>query len=108
MSTTTDLSKFGYREWEMLRDTLDAMIKHGLPSDFENDGVHPMFNMNSGHVFLTNAEYQVAMLNGDKLESFYSCPECGHEGFRDEIGGHNDESGCRDWEANTFDQEAAA
>jgi hypothetical protein len=89
MSTTIDLSKFGYREWEMLRDILDAMIKHGLPSDFENDGVHPMFNIDSGNVFLTNAEYQVAMMNDDKLESFYSCPYCGHEGFVEEMGKDN-------------------
>lgn len=85
MSTTIDLSKFGYREWEILRDTLDAMIKHGLPTDFEFDGVHPMFNMDSGNVFLTNSEYQVAMLNGDKLESFYTCCECGCEGFQEDM-----------------------
>lgn len=83
--TTTDLSKFGWREWHLARQLLDAMIDKGLPNDFENDGVHLMFNMNSGHVFLTNSEFQVAMMNGDKLESFYTCPECGHEGFADEI-----------------------
>ncbi len=100
MTETTDLSKFGYREWEILRDTLDAMIKHGLPKDFENEGVHPMFNMNSGNVFLTNSEYQVAMMNGEKLEMFYMCPECGHEGFKDEIGkdnGHGYADGCAEW-----------
>jgi hypothetical protein len=82
MSTTIDLAKFGFREIEMLRDILDALVKHGLPEDFSGEGVHPMFNMNSGNVFLTNEDCQVAMLDGgDKLESFYSCPECGYEGF---------------------------
>ena len=82
MSVTTDLKDFGYREIEMLRDILDAWVKHGLPEDFNGEGVHPMFNMNSGDVFLTNEEFQVAMLNGgDTLESFYSCSECGYEGF---------------------------
>jgi hypothetical protein len=85
MSTTVDLAKFGFREIEMLRDILDAWVKHGLPEDFSGEGVHPMFNMNSGNVFLTNEEFQVAMMNGDTLESFYSCPECGHEGFAEEM-----------------------
>jgi hypothetical protein len=77
--TTIDLAKFGFREIEMLRDILDAWVKHGLPEDFSGEGVHPMFNMNSGNVFLKNEDYQVAMLDGgDKLESFYSFPECGH------------------------------
>jgi hypothetical protein len=100
MTATTDLSKFGYKEWEELRKIVDAMLDHGLPKDFERDGLHPMFNMNSGNVFLTNSEYQVAMLNGEKLESFYSCPECGHEGFLEEIGkenGHGYADGCWEW-----------
>lgn len=100
MTTTTDLSKFGYRELTLLKELLSAMIEKGLPSDFESDGVHPMFNTNSGNVFLTNDEYQVAMMNGDDLESFYSCPECGHEGFKDEIGkdnGHGFADGCAEW-----------
>lgn len=80
-SITTDLARFGFREIEMLRDLLDSWVKHGLPEDFEQTGVNPMFNMNSGNVFLTNEELQVAMMNGDTLESFYSCPECGYEGF---------------------------
>lgn len=85
MSTTTDLSKFGFREIEMLRDILDAWVKHGLPEDFSGEGVHPMFNLNSGNVFLTNSEFEVCMESDGVLESFYSCPECGHEGFAHEM-----------------------
>lgn len=85
MSTTVDLAKFGFREIEMLRDLLDSWVRHGLPEDFNQEGVHPMFNMNSGNVFLTNEDCQVAMMNGDGLESFYSCPECGFEGFYGEF-----------------------
>lgn len=85
MSTTTDLSKFGQRELKALEFTLKCWREHGLPADFNNDEVHPMMNMNSGCVFLTNSDYQVAMINGQKLESFYSCPECGEEGFKDDI-----------------------
>lgn len=83
--TTTNLSDFGYRESEMLKDLISAMIEQGLPSDFDNNGVVPMMNQNSGKVFLTNSEYQVAMLNGDKLESFYFLSYHGNEGFADEL-----------------------
>ena len=82
--TTTDLSKFGYRELAMAGDLLKA-IKNGLPDDFDDDGITVMFNTHSGYVFLTNSDYQVAMLNDKKLESFYSCPNCGEEGFAEDI-----------------------
>lgn len=80
--TTTDLSKFGYKEWLLARELIDAMIDQGFPEDFENNEVTIMFNRNSGHVFLTNADYQVAMINGNDLESWYTCFNCGHEGFK--------------------------
>jgi hypothetical protein len=80
-ATTTNLSDFCARELNILIELLQAWRDQGLPDDFCHDNVHPMFNMNSGHVFLTNDDYQVCMLNGDKLEMWYSCPNCGHEGF---------------------------
>jgi hypothetical protein len=83
--TTTDLSKFGWRERKMAAELLTASCEQGLPDDFEDDGVTIMMNLNSGNVFLTNEEFQVAMMNGTKLESFYTCPYCGHEGFKDEM-----------------------
>lgn len=85
MTTTTNLADFGNRELGMVRDLLTAMLEQGLPDDFHNDEVVPMFSQSSGYVFLTNSEYQVVMLNGDKLESFYSSPyEC-REGFYDDL-----------------------
>jgi hypothetical protein len=81
MTTTTDLSKFGFREIKMVADLLNAWIQHGLPTDFENNEVVPMMNYQSGAVFLTNSEFQAAMMNGDKLEVFYSSPYEGKEGF---------------------------
>ena len=83
--TTTNLSDFGYRELAMLEDLLKAMREQGLPDDFYDEEVHPMMNQNSGNVFLTNSEYQVAMMNGDKLESFYFLSYHGNEGFLDEL-----------------------
>lgn len=94
--TTTNLAEFGYIELKEVRDLLDAMLNQGLPQDFENHGVHPMMNQNSGNVFLTNSEYQVAMMNGDKLESFYFCPQCGHEGFKDEME-HEGDKDCQEY-----------
>ena len=80
--TTTDLAQFGAREKAMAGDLLLAMSDKGLPLDFYDDQVTVMMNRNSGNVFLTNSDYQVAMLtDAGNLESFYSCPQCGHEGF---------------------------
>ena len=85
MTTTTNLADFGARELAEVRDLLDAMLEQGLPGDFYADQVQPMFDQNSGHVFLTNSDYQVCMLNGDKLESFYCSPHECREGFHDDL-----------------------
>ncbi len=89
---TTDLADFGSRERHMLCDLLNAWNTQGLPDDFDDNEVRAMMNRNSGSVFLTNSEYQVAMLNGDKLESWYNCPNCGHEGFTEDC--KLNEEGC--------------
>lgn len=83
--TTTDISKFGAREREMLIELLTAWNKQGLPDDFYDDKVTAMFNKKSGCVFLTNSEYETAMMNGDTLESFYTTPYDGIEGFKDDL-----------------------
>jgi hypothetical protein len=83
--TTTDLSEFGWRERKMAAELLTASCEQGLPEDFEDDAITIMMNRKSGNVFLTNSEFQVAMMNGEKLESFYSCPQCGHEGFKEDM-----------------------
>jgi hypothetical protein len=93
--TTTDLSKFGHREKRLAATLLTAMCEQGLPDDFEDDGVTVMFNTHSGNVFLTNAEFQVAMMNGEKLESWYYCPNCGHEGFKDDMPHGFDDDECQ-------------
>ena len=82
---TSDLSRFGARERAMLADLLTAWNRDGLPDDFYDDEVHPVLNMDSGYVFLTNSDYQTAMMNGDTLESFYSTPYEGHEGFWEDL-----------------------
>lgn len=85
MTTTTDLSKFGYRELKRLEFLLKAMREKGLPDDFDNSEVTPMMNVDSGNVFLTNDSYEVAMMNGDSLEKWHVCSYCGHEGFLEDF-----------------------
>lgn len=85
MITTTDFSKFGHRERELAEVLLKAWNTQGLPQDFENNEVTIMFNTHSGNVFLTNSEFQVAMMNGEILETYYTNFETGEEGFKDEL-----------------------
>ena len=87
---TEDLADFGYREQRAAQDLFEAWKSNGLPVDFYNSGVKIGFNMNSGYVFLTNSDYQVAMCTTneqDQLElySFYTSPYEGKEGSFDEL-----------------------
>lgn len=91
---TTDLADFRSRERWLLVELLTAWDKQALPEDFYDDEVRPMMNRNSRNVFLTNSEFQVAMMNGDKLEMWHRCPNCGHEGFQEDCQ-LNDE-GCNE------------
>lgn len=92
--TTTDLADFGYTERKELIKLFTAWNEQGIPDDFINEEVHAMFNKNSGNVFLTNSDYQVAMMNGDNLETWYYCHECGHEGFKEDC--QLNDRGCND------------
>jgi len=69
------------RERRMVLEILKAWESGGLPKDFDDRGVKLAFNRSSGNVFLVNEEYQVAMVEGLCLESFYSSPYEGKEGF---------------------------
>ena len=83
---TTNLADFGRKELAETRDLLDAMLNNGLPDDFDDEGVVVAFNRNSGYVFLTNDEYQVAMVGDDgKLYSWYDTPYYGHEGSYEDL-----------------------
>ena len=93
MTTTTDLAKFGSSERKELVRLLNAWREQDLPEGFYDDEVVPMMNTESGSVFLTNPEYQVAMMNGDKLERWNYCNYCGNEGFEEDCQ-LNDEGCC--------------
>ena len=94
--TTTDFSKFGSRERHMAEELLRASRSQGFPENFDDDGITIMMNMHSGHVFFTNAEFQVAMMNGDTLETWHNCPICGHEGFAEDMtdNDHGEDGEC--------------
>ena len=83
--TTTNFADFGWRERKMATELLTASCDQGFPEDFEDSGVTIMMNKNSGNVFFTNEEFQVAMMNGDTLESFYTTPYESYEGFADDL-----------------------
>ena len=84
---TEDLSDIlaNAREREEVRDILNAWGNHGLPDDFNDDGVKIAFNRHSGNVFLVNGDCQWCMVSDGKLESCYSSPCQGIEGFFDEL-----------------------
>jgi hypothetical protein len=92
---TTDLSKFGGIEIETAIDLLKAYNEQG--AEYLEDNVHICFNNNSGYVFLMDEDYNVAMLNGDKLEQWFYCPNCGFEGFKGDFIKHSKDKECREY-----------
>lgn len=68
---------WGSREIEIMGELLNAWNGTG--------SIKIGFNPNSGYVFLVDDNEDVYMMNGDDLEQFHSCPNCGNEGFIEEI-----------------------
>jgi hypothetical protein len=73
----TDLSSFGSREKNKAEELLTTYVKNPDPL---GDKVTVAFKY-SGCIFLTDKDFRTAMMNGDNLEEFYSCHECGMEGI---------------------------
>ncbi len=80
---TSDLSNFGFRELKMAAELLTAYCAQ--TPDFIGNEAQIMMNTDSGYVFLTDEDFRVAMMNGDKLEQHHTCPECGAEGFAEDM-----------------------
>ena len=86
---TSDWSEFGYREIEMAKELLSHI------KEIESVGkVEVQFNRNSGYVFLVDEDYRVWMMNGDKIEEWYNCGYCGHEGFLEDFKHDPDNKEC--------------
>lgn len=90
---TSDLAEFGFAELREAARLLTAYCDNPSILSLGSD-VRVCLNRESGFVFLSDEDYAVAMMNGDKLEMFYSCPECGKEGFAEDMEDEGD-SCCR-------------
>lgn len=88
-----DFSEFGYREIRIASKLLNAYLDSN-DLDMPLSGLKVGFNENSGYVFLMDEDYNTYMMNGDKLEQFYSCPNCGNEGFKEEFKDYTED--CKD------------
>ena len=91
---TADLSKFGNREIKEAIELLTEYLEN--PLDCLGDGLTLNFNCNSGYVFLSDEDLNVGMLNGEKLEQFFNCSECGREGFKEGFDKDSDCKYCRE------------
>ena len=93
---TSDLAEFGFRELEMVEELLKAYRIQG--ADFLGDKVKPFMNRHSGYVFLCDEDYNTAMMNGDKLEQWLNCGQCGNEGFPEDVKIDYDNDRCNNCE----------
>jgi len=89
---TEDWSEFGHREIEMAKELLSHI------KEIDTYGkVKIMFNRNSGCVFLTDENYRCWMMNGDKIEEWFNCPYCGHEGFKEDMQHEPEDKECSEY-----------
>ena len=93
---TRDLSKFGFRERQEAGKLLLALGTEKDKARFLGEDVAIEFNPNSGNVLLIDGDCNVALMNGDDLEDFFFCPECGHEGFLEDMK-HKGNKECKDY-----------
>jgi len=63
-----NLEAFGFRELDIASKLLAKVSEYGYPRDFSDAGISLAFNTHSGYVFLTNEDYQILMLEDDKLK----------------------------------------
>ena len=86
---TTDISKMDLSEVTRL---LNAYQRENTTTAFKalwyDEETIPTLNQESGYCFLTNSEYQVAMMNEGMLSMFINCGECGAEEFEQEWVSH--------------------
>jgi hypothetical protein len=97
--TTTNLAEFGRRELQMLGELLQHYAANQYVHPYwTNTQVQAMYNRHSGNVFLVDEDYNVLMMNGFKLEAFYTLPYNGDEGFIEDFSQDEDDYNREDWE----------
>lgn len=85
MMRINNSENLGYRELNMVRNLLNAWLDDGLPNDFNDEFEDITVDFNFNKAYLANADGQVAMLNGDKIESYYTTPNQGVKGFLEDL-----------------------
>jgi|TARA_Y100000310_G_scaffold74620_1_gene70841 wobble nucleotide-excising tRNase len=92
MNNTQNWSEFGYREIEMAKELLSHI------KEIDSYGcVKVEFNQHSGNVFLVDDDYNCWLMNGDEIEKWIYCPECGHEAFVTEFLDDIDNKCCKEY-----------
>jgi hypothetical protein len=95
MSLTTDISKMDLSEvTEMLTAFQEENTTPLFKAMWYNEDTVPTLNEESGYCFLTNSDYQVAMMNEGILSMFISCGECGREDFEQDWLEHPEYKTC--------------
>jgi len=89
---TKDWSKFGNREIEEAKELLSHIKEIDAYGKIE-----VFFNMHSGCVFLCDEDFKTWMMNGDKIEEWFNCPYCGHEGFKEDMDHEPESQECTDY-----------
>lgn len=83
MITIADPQDFGLRELRIAAELLAAFCQQ--PPRWLRGGLHLTMNTHNGNVFLTDEDFNVAMLNCGALDAWLFTPYDGHEGFLDEL-----------------------
>ena len=79
---TTDLGDMNLDEVvDMLKSFQEQNTTPAFKAMWYDEDTIPTLNQESGYCFLTNSEYQVAMMNERTLSMFINCGECGREEF---------------------------
>ena len=94
---TNDLSDFGAREKSMAGELLSVLGTYKDKTKYLGDNVQVYMNFNSGNVFLSDEDYNVAMMNGDVLEDFHTCPNCGGEEVASDFREYNTDECCQEY-----------
>lgn len=85
---TKNLEDFPIYALKKTADIINELIKSGFPAEFNQQGIKLELCPDSKFVYLTNDDHQVCLINTknpSSLEIFFTCGNCGHEGFYDDI-----------------------
>ena len=86
MKNTRNLADFGHRERQSASELMGALnTSNDKTGMLSNHGVAVEFNPMSAMVFLVDEDFNVAIMEGDELVDFISCPNCGNEGTKSDL-----------------------